>query len=71
MKHTKTQLLIIDVAEYIADTYPVEVEQGKFTPEIVDEIVDDCIRNSEDGEDPLTRLYESDYNNDWVLGFIA
>lgn len=71
MIKTKTQLLIVDVAEYIADTYPEEVEQGKFTPKIINEIVDDCIRNCDDGEDPLTRLYESDYNNDWVLGFVG
>lgn len=71
MRKTKTQLLIVDVSEYIADTYPNEVEQGKFTREIIDRIVDDCIKNAEDGEDPFTRLIESDYNNDWVLGFVA
>ena len=41
-----------------------------FTTEIVDAIIDDIVRNSDD-EDPLTRLYESDYNNDFVLQFLS
>lgn len=61
----------MEVREYIADVYPEEVEQGKFTPEIINEIVDDCVRNCIEDEDPYTRLYESDYNNDWIPQFIA
>lgn len=58
-----------DVIDYLFDEYPEEYNAGKFTAEIIDAIVDDIIRNS-DEEDPLTRLYESDYNGDWVLGFL-
>lgn len=58
-----------DVIDYLFDEYPDEYKSGKFTAEIIDAIVDDIIRNS-DEEDPLTRLYESDYNGDWVLGFL-
>lgn len=59
-----------NVIDYLCGEYPDEYNAGMFTTEIVDAIIDDIVRNSDD-EDPLTRLYESDYNNDFVLQFLS
>lgn len=58
-----------NVIDYLRGEYPDEYNAGMFTTEIVDAIIDDIVRTSDD-EDPLTRLYESDYNNDFVLQFL-
>lgn len=59
-----------NVIDYLCGEYPDEYNADMFTTEIVDAIIDDIVRNSDD-EDPLTRLYESDYNNDFVLQFLS
>lgn len=58
----------LEVVNYINDCYPDIAH--RFTDEIIDEIVEDCIRNTDDENDPFTTLCECDYNNDWIIGFI-
>ena len=57
-----------EVVDYIYNNYPDIAYM--FTNNIIDDIVDDCMRNTDDETDPFTTLYECDYINDWIIGFL-